>query len=89
MARARITRAQVDSLAAHVSSGFRGIEVQAQGRNGYVGLDLYEYSGSAEDRAAGLIPAVCVRTLVCGSAREVYGYLQGMQAALAAIGRDV
>jgi galactitol-specific phosphotransferase system IIC component len=72
----RVTRANVDSLASFVSSALNGLEVRAQGRNGYIGLDLYDSAG-------------CVRTLTCGTKREVLTYLEGMRASLAIVGRDV
>jgi hypothetical protein len=71
----RITRARVNLRAQTVSGFFTsGLYVSAEGRNGYVGLDLYDESGM-------------VRNLICGTNREVYTYLGGMLATLEIIGR--
>lgn len=63
----RITRKDVERIAAAVTDGLRGdVSLVAQGRNGYVGLDLYR-DGAQVD------------TLHIGTTREVYTYLQGMR----------
>jgi hypothetical protein len=66
----RITRVDVDRIAATVTSWYDGttIELQAQRRNGYLALDLYR-NGHMIDM------------LTAGTAREVYTYLQGMRRA--------
>jgi hypothetical protein len=71
----RITRARVNLRAQAVSGLLRsGLYVSAEGRNGYIGLDLYDADGM-------------VKNLICGNAREVYTYLGGMLEALAIVGR--
>jgi len=71
----RITRADVDRIAESVSESLRGpLNVQAQGRNGYTALDLYDAHGAVD-------------TLTVGTKREVYTYLQGMRRALLIVGR--
>lgn len=65
----RITRKDVDRIAATVSESLNGLSVVAQGRNGNTCLDLFDTDG-------------CVDTLKIGTTREVYTYLQGMRRAL-------
>ena len=62
----RITRSDVDRIAASVSESLKGLEVRPQGRNGYIALDLCDASGVVE-------------TLHTGPKREVYTSLQGMR----------
>lgn len=63
----RITQADVDRIAESVSQGMSGYRVEAQGRNGYIGLDLFRVGDGMID------------TLHVGTKREVYTYLQGMR----------
>lgn len=71
----RITRKDVDRIAATVSESFTsGLRVEAQGRNGYVALDLCDADGTIE-------------TLHIGTSREVYTYLQGMRRTLLVLNR--
>jgi hypothetical protein len=72
----RITRADVERLAASVSEGMPGHKVYAQARNGYLGLDLYRHEVNGA-RAHWTM----VDTLHAGTKREVYTYLQGMRRA--------
>jgi hypothetical protein len=73
----RITRQDVDRLAASVSEGLRGeLRVEANGRNGHTALDLCDSVGAVE-------------LLHVGTKREVYTYLQGMRRTMLVIGRDV
>jgi hypothetical protein len=44
-------------------------KIVTQSRNGYLALDLYE-------------GGTCLRTLTCGTARECYLWLDGLEAAL-------
>lgn len=70
----RITRADVDRIADSVNYGLpQGFKIVAQGRNGYVGLDLFGSTGPDELRDWKLLD-----TLHLGRSREVYVYLQGM-----------
>jgi len=71
----RITRIELDNLAAYVSERLLGsLNVQVQRRNGATALDLYDNAG-------------CIRLLAIGSARTVETYLRGMEATLDIIGR--
>ena len=71
----RITRQNLDTRADFVSTMLRGsLHVEAQGRSGYIGLDLYDAHG-------------CVRTLATGTKREIYAYLGAMLDALEIVGR--
>jgi hypothetical protein len=71
----RITRKDVDRIAATVSESLTGdLRVEAQGRNGHVALDLCDAHGAIE-------------VLHIGTAREVYTYLQGMRRTLLILNR--
>jgi hypothetical protein len=71
----RITRTDVDRIAATVSESFTsGLRVEAQGRNGYTALDLCDAHGTIEN-------------LHVGTKREVYTYLQGMRRTLLILNR--
>lgn len=72
----RITRGRVDDLAASVSRA--DYRIMAQRRSGYTGLDVYIPTGES---VAGVERWECQRALICGTTREVYTYLRGMQAA--------
>jgi hypothetical protein len=65
----RITRTDVDRIVDTINESLKGLNIQAQGRNGYTGLDLYDDHGMVD-------------TLHIGTKREVYTYLQGMRRAL-------
>lgn len=65
----RITKQNIERRTEAVNRLLSGVRVVPQGRNGYVGLDLY-----AEGEM--------VRNLTVGSKREVYDYMGGMLAAL-------
>ena len=70
----RMTATRVIHRAEVVNRMLRGVNVETQGRNGYTALDLYDHTG-------------CVRTLIVGTRREVYTYLDGMVNALEIVGR--
>ncbi len=81
---ARITRRELESLAASVNRQFgNGYFVELQGRNGGTALDLC-YVESTDDLASGgSVSRTCVHsTLAFGPAREIERYLRGMQEAL-------
>ena len=71
----RITRKDVNRIAQTVSESLKGdLHVVAQGRNGYVGIDLFDATGMVD-------------TLHLGTTRECYTYLQGMRRYSLIIGR--
>lgn len=73
----RITRKDVDRIAATISESLKGdLTVEAEGRNGHTAVDLCDKVGAID-------------VLHVGTTREVYTYLQGMRRALLIIGRDV
>ena len=79
----RIKRSDVDARAQQVSDMLRGLKVIAQGRNGYIGLDLYQREGEHIQPRFTM-----VKTLTTGTKREVYEYLGAMLATLEMVGRD-
>lgn len=76
----RITRADVDRIAATVSESLteRGAErvIETNRRNGYIALDLVRVSDGAQ-----------IDVLHVGTAREAYTYLQGMRRTLIILDR--
>lgn len=71
----RVTISDIERISSTVSESLRdGLRVEAQRRNGYTALDLYDPHGMVD-------------TLHIGTAREVYTYLQGMRRTLLIIGR--
>lgn len=72
----RVTQTHLDVQTGVVNSILRdGLHVETQGRNGYVGLDLYDGHG-------------LVRTLTCGTKREVSDYLGAMLETFSILGRE-
>ena len=76
MSTTRITKQQLDELAAHVSRCFTGeLHVVVEGRYGYTAIDLYDAHG-------------CVRTVTAGlTKRQAHDYLGAMMSALEIVGR--
>lgn len=72
----RITRADVDRIAATVSEGMPGHKIVVQGRNGYYGADLYRQEINGPRSHWEMVDA-----LHLGTKREIYTYLQGMRRA--------
>lgn len=71
----RITKTNLSNRAGAVNSMLRdGIHVIPSGRYDYTALDLYDRSG-------------LVRTLTCGTKRQVYDYMGAMIEALSIVGR--
>ncbi|MBA3355867.1 MAG: hypothetical protein H0U18_08005 [Pyrinomonadaceae bacterium] len=63
----RISRADIDRICHTVSECLHDdVHVSAQGRNGYIGIDLHDANGVHSN-------------LTIGTKREVYTYLQGMR----------
>ncbi len=73
----RITRADLDRIAATITEGLRGsLAVEIGQRNGMAAADLADERGTID-------------LLHIGTKRETYTYLQGMRRALLIIGREV
>jgi hypothetical protein len=74
----RVTLKQVEGMAGRVSAGLRdGLHVVAQGKYGYLGIDLYDSRGLVRELRTGM------------SRREAYEYLHAMASTLEIVGRDV
>ena len=71
----RLTRKDLDARLALVNGAFKNYEIVAQGRYGYIGLDLYQGSEGAPDERM-------LNTLHTGSTRECYDWLGGAMAVL-------
>ena len=70
----RVSRIELDNLAAAISGRLNGLSVEVSRRNGATALDLYDAHG-------------CIRLLAIGPARTIETYLRAMDQTLDMLNR--